>query len=411
VRRGYAPFAWIVLALGAAPAAAQISVNPTGVSTRTLGPSTAFLTFRNLQPGQQAAEGVWCGEIDPLTRECEPGTIFGRLPSGLDLGRQSGSANFTDIMTIPPSVARRAYQAAERGDDSEFFYVRRFVSTLGPDEFVAVSCRLAGGGARSPFGLVDVKMRFEADRPVVFVPRSSSPPPLRAEIVYNGSGRLKGRWEVVLPGDLQPSGEDLLPEPSLPAELRGSQRRYTLIERFDAFLPPTGKYVLRGPDPARLPSDGDGLHLVLLRIEATDDQEARSDTGAGVVTSGGVAGFSMPPLRYYVGTGEDEEVIATLAAAETLEPIAPLRDESLSAARPVNFSWIGLGDAAVYKLEVESGRGPALAAVVGPTVSSYTAPPLLQARVNEPLRWRVVAIGSDGNPVARSPWRDFRVVP
>ena len=33
---------------------------------------------------------------------------------------------FTDIMSIPPNVARRAYDAAAAGATSTFFYVRRF---------------------------------------------------------------------------------------------------------------------------------------------------------------------------------------------------------------------------------------------------------------------------------------------
>ena len=45
--------------------------------------------------------------------------------------------SFTDIMTIPPSVVRRAYQDAESGQNSAFFYVRRFVHNVtGASEFV-----------------------------------------------------------------------------------------------------------------------------------------------------------------------------------------------------------------------------------------------------------------------------------
>jgi hypothetical protein len=398
-----------LLVLGfASTATAQITVNPTGVSTRTLGPSTAFLSFRGLAPDQQVGEGVWCGELN-ADNSCVASTIFGRLPNTLDLGTRSGSGLFTDIMTIPPSVARRAYQAADRGEGSEFFYVRSFTSSSGPDEFVPVSCRQAGGGARSPFSLVDVKLRFELDRPVLFVPRGSPPPPLRAEIKYNGTGRLSGRWEVVFPGDPQPRTEDLLPEPSLPANERGMQQRFTLIERFDVFLPPTGSFVLQGPDPSRLPFQAEGLYQVLLRIEATDDREARSDAGIGVATSGGAAGFAMPPLRYYVGEGEDAGQIETLAVRESLELIVPLRDEVVDRSKRINFSWLRFDPASVYQLEVTTAQGPALSALLHASVSSYTAPPFLQSRVGEPLRWRVVALGPEGRPLVRSPWREFRV--
>ena len=63
--------------------------------------------------------------------KCDPDTVFGRLPARLDLATPSGSSGLTDIMSIPASVARRAYQAALRGKASQFFYVRRFVSLVG----------------------------------------------------------------------------------------------------------------------------------------------------------------------------------------------------------------------------------------------------------------------------------------
>src|SRR5262249_28426280 len=161
-----------------------------------------------------------------------------------------------DIMTIPPSVARRAYLAAAAGGDSRFFYVRHFVNTAGgPDQFVAVTCRLTGGGARVPFSLTDVKLRFDlarnekADRALLFVEPEEKIPTVKAEISYTGTGRLKGRWEIVQPGDELPEERDLLTEASVPAEERGSMRRYTEIERFNLFLPPVGRFILNGPDP------------------------------------------------------------------------------------------------------------------------------------------------------------------
>jgi hypothetical protein len=399
--------------LSAAPAGAAVSVDPNGANVRSSGPTTVFLTFRNLRPDQRAAEGVWCGEID-ASGACVPGTEFGRLPDRFDLGRISGVnvRNFTDIMNIPASVARRAYQAARRGDSAEFFYVRRFESDAGmPDEFVSVSCRMAGGGARSQLAILEVKMRFELDRPVLFVARDTPPPPLAAELHYNGTGRFKGRWEIVMPGDPQPSAEDLFTEATLPQELRGLQRRYTVLDRFDLFLPPTGHYVLPGPDPSKLPHQVDGLYQVLLRIEATDDREARSNTLEGLVFSGGVAGFPIPPLRYYVGTGADTEDIEVLATAQRLEPIVPRRRARLPAAERVNFSWVADPDATVYRLEVESDAGPVLEALVTGAVSSYTAPPWVQGRTGEVLRWRVIAIGAQGDPIAHSRWVDFQILP
>ncbi|HEX7038085.1 MAG TPA: hypothetical protein VF210_20130, partial [Pseudomonadales bacterium] len=248
----------LVLALaGPAAAHAAIRVDPTGVNVNTQGATTVFLTFGGLVD-QRPAEALWCGELIPaapdLGFKCDPATIFGSLPLRFDRS-VTRAGRFTDIMSIPPSVARRAYQAAEAGAPSAFFYVRRFVSTTGgPDEYVAVTCRLAGGGARVPLALLDVRLSFASKDPILFVPPGAVPPPVAAEITYSGTGRLVGRWEVVMPGEELPTPQDLLPEASLPPDQRGLQRRYTPIGRFNVFLPPVGRITLPGPDPSRLPT-------------------------------------------------------------------------------------------------------------------------------------------------------------
>ena len=282
----------------AAPSMAQIQRDPNGVNVNASGPTSVFITFGNLD-GKVPVEATWCGELIPadpdIGMKCDPATIFGSLPLRYDLGRSSGQDGFTDVMTIPASVARRAYQAAADGATSSFFYVRRFVDPEGgPDEYVFVTCRMAGGGARVPFALLDVTLAFDTEDLVLALEAGESPPPIAARIQFNGTGRLTGRWEVVLPGEEPPSAQDLLTEASLPAELRGTQRRYTELERFNVFLPPVGEFVLEGPDVTRLPTHLDGLYLVLLRIEATDDKEAdssldRAQAGTGIVHSGAVA--------------------------------------------------------------------------------------------------------------------------
>src|SRR5262245_40276675 len=248
----------LILLFAPGVVAQTIKVNPSGVNINVNGATTVFLTFgpvRNFRP----AEGTWCGELIPAAPEngfrCNPATIFGSLPGRFDLSKSSGNLGFTDIMSIPPSVARRAYQAAEDGAVSSFSDVRRFTNSAGgPDEYVPVTCRLSGGGARTPFALTDVKVSFETQTPdnaIVLVGAGRKPPAIKAEVAYNGTGRLRGRWEVVLPGEQPPEDFDLLTEASLPIEQRGRQRRYTQISRFNLFLPPTGKYTLAGRSEER----------------------------------------------------------------------------------------------------------------------------------------------------------------
>ena len=141
-------------------------------------------------------------------------------------------------MTLPASVARRAYPAAAGGAMSSFFFVRRFVSTVGgPDEFVVVTCRMSGGSAGSPFSLTNVMLSFSGvEKPILFAREGDTIPQIKAEITYTGMGRLQGRCEVVQPGEELPESSDLLTEATLPIEKRGTQRRYTQLGRFNIFL-------------------------------------------------------------------------------------------------------------------------------------------------------------------------------
>ncbi len=403
------------LALFAPLSVEAVTVSPRGVNVRTFGVTTVFLTFFGLND-QRPAEALWCGAIN-ANQSCVPGTVFGRLPIRSNLATRSGSNNLTDIMTIPASVARRAYQDALRGNSSEFFYVRRFVSrTGGADEFVAVTCRLAGGGARVPLALTNVRLEFvgsantktPANRVVQVIAQGQEPPTLQADIRYNGTGRLKGRWEVVLPGDTLPSRQDLLTEATLPIEQRGLQRRYSLVESFDRFLPPTGQVILPGPDPAKLPKNTTGLHLILLRIEATADREGNSFTGVGTVNSGGVAGFPMPVLRYFVSPGASATgLIPTSRPALTL--LQPALNTQLSLTQPVLFRWQGVPNVRAYKLELRETKTETvvLAAVLNQGTTRYTAPSWLQNSTGQSFSWRVTAIAEDGKAMMQSDWREL----
>jgi len=395
---------------------AQVRVSPTGVNVFGQGATTVFLTFGGLTADQVPADAFWCGELidarPDIGQRCDPATLFGQLPLRFDLSRPSGSGGFTDIMSIPPSVARRAYQAAAAGQPSAFFYVRRFTSLSGGrDVYVAVTCRLTSGGAGTPLALTDVRLAFDADAPVLALAPGEVPPALHADLTYTGTGRLQGRWEVVLPGEDPPSELDLLPEASVPLEERGNQRRYMQLARFDAFLAPGGRVRIPGPDPARLPRSVEGAYLVLLRVEASPDPESESDLGAvgagtGIVSSGAVAGFALPTLRYLVGSNvsaSDE------SPQRHITLLRPADDGSLVGAHSASFAWTAVPHAARYELEIERSDGTAVfGAVIGAGASAYHAPPFLAERVGangEPLRWRVRALDDNGGELAISDWR------
>jgi hypothetical protein len=343
---------------------------------------------------------------------CDPATIFGSLPARFDLSKSSGSSGFTDIMSIPPSVTRRAYQAAQDGAVSSFFYVRRFVNTTGGrDEYVPVTCRLSGGGARTPFALTDVKVSFEprnSDNAIVQVRPGMKPPPIKAEIVYNGTGRLRGRWEVVLPGEQPPEDFDLLTEASLPIEQRAQQRRFTELSRFNLFLPPAGKYTLAGPDLSRVPVAIEGPYMVLLRIEATDDKEADSSllslgVGPGIVHSGAVAGFPLPVLRYYVGSGQPHEITP-------MRLISPAENATVASGQTIDFNWTPMEGAVLYQLEIADHAGQViLSALMQPAMLNYRAPSWLSERVpGAEFQWRIVVLDKTGGKTLETPWQRLR---
>ncbi len=410
---------WVCLTggpmLGANPAAAQIRVHPPGVNVNTHGATTVFLTFGGLRPDQTPVEALWCGELIPaappaIGLQCDPSTLFGQLPARFDRSQTLGSA-FSDVMSIPPSVARRAYQAAVDGQVSSFFYVRRFTSaTGGPDEYVAVTCRLSSGGARTPFALTEVELAFDVETPVLYLRPGERPPPFNATIVYNGTGRLEGRWEIVLPGEEPPSERDLLTEATLPPEERGTQRRFTQLQRFNHYLPPTGRFTLPGPSPARLPSDAEGGYMILLRIEASDDKEAESSRAAagadgGVVRSGGVAGFPMPSLRYFVGRGGGSELAAQQGVL--LEQVHPADQSVVAPGESITFRWNGDAGAGFYRLEVVDSAGSVILGAVLPAGTlEYRAPPWLAERAPAgAVRWRIVGVDPAGRDVRRTAWR------
>lgn len=403
----------LLLLLMPADALAQIRVNPTGVNVNSMGPTTVFLAYGGIAD-HVPVEAFWCGRLvsaaPGVGSRCDPSTIYGRLPFRYDQSRANGSS-FTDVMSIPPSVARLAYQDAAAGETSSFYYVRRFVSSSGrPDEYVAVTCRLTGGGARTPFALTSVTLAFDVDAPVLFVEPGTTPPNVSAEIHYNGTGTLRGRWEVVLPTDEPPSVVDRMTAASLPPEERGSQRTYTEVGRFAEFLPPNGRVLLPGPDASRLPTAAEGAYLVLLRIEASNDKEGDVDLraiGAGttVVHNGAVAGFPLPVLRYVVGAGSSE--LHGRRHTRALPLLLPRDGAAITRDSAFSVGWVEDREALLYRVEFAADDGTtAFSALLAGGSNAYQAPSFLAERIaGAAVRWRVLAFDSNGREMRRSAWR------
>jgi hypothetical protein len=368
----------------------QVSVSPNNVTAYSQGATSVYLTFSNVV-NLTPAESVWCGEIIPAAPDigfrCNPATIFGTLPARYDQSRLNNN-RYTDIMSITPTVARRAYTDAVNGNNSQFFYVRRFISTIGgPDEFVPVAIRLSGNGAGVPFSLTAVKLQWQDGIKVVpFIKPDEELPKITAEIRYTGTGRLKGRWEIVKPGEALPEARDLLSEAALPPEERGTQKRYTLLSRFNVNLPPGGRYTLPGPENWRIDKTIEGMYLLLFRVEASDAPNSAS----GTISTGAVAGFQMPVLRYYVGNSSNADVtqITNIAIGGDLEDEKP----------PIILTWKAVENTKLYRLEIEDEEGKKVfSAVALPTSRTYQLPSFIQAlTASKQLKWKILAIGEEG---------------
>lgn len=401
------------LLLAASAAAQDVRVSPPSINVYSQGATTVFLTFSNVV-NKRPADACFCGELVPAAPDiglrCKPGTEFGCLPVRYDQSRFSSNSTYTDIMSVPPSVARRAYLDAASGAEATFFYVRRFISTVGgPDEFVPVTLRLAGNGAAVPFSITEVKLSWGVDKPVLVVKPDEKMASIKAEITYTGTGRLVGRWEIVKPGEQLPSERDLLTEATLPAEERGLQRRYTQLSRINVFLPPVGKTTLTGPEWWRVPSHINGLYLVLLRIEAVEDANpSLVAAGQAAKPTGGVAGFAMPVLRYYVGGGTGLASIEEAKAKFALKE--PTEGARLAENEIVDFNWTAIEGVAFYRVEIETAQSTSvLSAIVLGGVNTYRAPSWLREKAGDAtLSWRVLAFDQSRNQIGETLRRSLR---
>lgn len=380
---------------------AQVTVSPDNITAYSQGATSAYLTFGNVVD-LRPAEATWCGEIVSAAPDtgfrCDPTTVFGVLPARYDQSRLNGS-RYTDIMSITPTIARRAYTDAVKGADSQFFYVKHFVGTnSNPDQFVPVTIRLSGNGAGVPFSLTAVKLNWQDGEKIVpFVKPNEKLPKITAEIRYTGTGRLKGRWELVKPGEDLPDRRDLLSEAALPTEERGTQRRYTLLNRFSVNLPPGGKYILPGPENWRIDKTVEGMYLLLFRVEAADAPNSASDTGADTLATGAVAGFPMPTLRYYIGNSSNTDIRQITKTNLTTNEFA---DPQL----PITLRWKDVEGAKLYRLEIrDEADRKVFSAIVPSPARQYQLPSFVrELTAAKALKWQFIAVDATGKTLEES---------
>jgi hypothetical protein len=387
------------LGVTAAPVVAAtgsvISATPRFMQASISAATSQFITY-SFTPGNPRvtiADGIFCTALTSpapatgatATYPCAPNSEFARHPTTattFQTVQQNGSVvRATETIRIPSAVTRTAQSLGA----ATFYFVRRF----DPQGFAVVEIRATGAIMNAPIALNDVRLAFDTSQgpqPLVFVARGAVLPPVSATFFYTGSGVLRGRWELVLPGDVAPTERDLLPEASLPRSERGTQRRYQLLQRFEQFMPGNGRIELKLPslNPALGTTAFDGQYQLLLRIEAEPSIHGGES---------GAANFAMPLLRYFVGS--------ITAPATRVAPITA--QLSFNGAQPT-FSWSPVPQARYYRVEIADRNNTVIySAIVRDTERSYSA--LSGFTAASGSQWRVQALDEALQPVGESPWR------
>lgn len=426
-------------------------------------------------------------------------TIDGRAPTANELlytlvnsaGINNATLSAAGDLSVPRGLGRGAYQITYRAcqrqlptncaNASAFVTITQSVSSvvtnrppsvpgapppsgtvtaIGPGgtpiTFVTGSTSNVAGSINDPIIFSDVKIVFgegESGKTQAFYQQGDAFENFGAQLYYSGSGVIRGRWEVVYPGDPAPTEIDLFTEASLPENIRTQQQRFFQIERVQEFLAPTGRFFLKGPDPARLPRNQLGSYLILLRLEAVPST-------AGV--AGGMAPFPFPVLEYNLQTtagdasvdngaiasdgGRARRGLSGSSSASDFSTIGELPRGALALQNaairanapgmriprlgpaPLNlmlpsdaaiiradqapeFSWADMNDAARYQFELETAGGKSvLQAPIKPGVGRYIAPPFVREEVGigALVRWRVVGFNANGKKIGESEWRSVR---
>jgi hypothetical protein len=326
---------------------------------------------------------------------------------------------------IPPSVP---------GSPSTTTVIR---SSNGSPILFSGGTTTAAGAANQPAYFTGVRIGFGygfgslvGSTQTVDVNQPQDPPPFNAQVFYSGSGNLKARWEVIQPGDPEPTLLDLQPEEGLTTIQLAQRMRYTFIERVYAYLAPVGSYYVNGPNPKLLPRSRLGTYRVMLRLEST---------GAGTPSN-----FLIPLITYRVLSGgksvtdmsagttkqtdsinqanfvpsffksNNESPNIPRFSIESVNVSAPNAGHHFAQLEPIVLRWKKAVTSQVdrWQIEVRDSQRRLLTATWVPSDKlEYVLSPVI--RVGLPLReelsWRVVGLKSSVEPVASSSWMYFSI--
>lgn len=327
---------------------------------------------------------------------CTEGSVLGQIT---DSNFMAAGTTGRELLQIPSGITQLAYQRAVSSGRSQWYFVRQFASGV----YAVQKLRLSGQSANRVLTLTRAELAFREGRSaqaVAVVPVDGRVAPMSAVLDYQGSGLLRGRWEVVQPGDPEPTSLDLTPEAALSTSQRLQQQRYTTVGRFEQMIGAGSRLTVMGPPTAQLPTGTPGRYLILLRLEATPTNTRGDIDTPGL--DGGAAAFPMPVLTYYVQGAST----AHAPLPKALQPLATIELQPMPRATEpglLQLRWKPLEQAALYRIEITDERGELVfAARIKADESSYQVPTRQLGATTGQMSWRVMALDAQGQVVARS---------
>lgn len=286
------------MALGI-PAFAQLNVsnNPTGAAVVITQASAVSVTW--IISGAAAGSSIVSEEgLFVLS-----GETLGRVDTFLTTSAgPGGTAAVTETLLIPPDVPNRAYKR----NAGTFFYSRQFRSTADNASGQSqLTCRVSTS-AYGNFSVAGITLYFDNQRGEATFEQNDQQAHAFAEVHYNGSGLLKGNWEVQEP----------------------NSTTFRVLQQVNYHLTYGDRIVFQSPRVPPLPTVVTGRHI--LRFSITEP----------------VSGFELPTVSYFVKVKSVEESVEP-----QLRPEFPEKNATIS--KDIVFRWTGTAQgAAILKFSV-----------------------------------------------------------
>jgi len=341
---------FVVTALiGSSLCMAAVSVTPSSVNVVRGQSNTIVLTYQF--SGYVAGSGILnSSQAIFFTNDSTIGWNY--TPLTVTINNTIGTVSETVV--VPVNVMEKALQSGT----AQFFYRRHFSGMIGAD--TATVNLTVTGETGGNFGIRRLALYFANGRAETTVMKNTADLKAYADISYNGSGLLKGYWEV-------------------------DGRLLSYVSRP---LPAGQQITLATPDIPSLPTFESGTHT--LRFVFTSP-----DSGQGI---------PLPTLIYFVTTDEAAVKQAGLILKNPAEgaevPYAPLK-----------YEWQNIRSAMylIQFTEKQEGGKPVFSAYT--KKSFYQLPQLVLKKIFQPGKtyyWKVIGFDRDQRMTGESKTGSFR---